>query len=150
MAAVLYGATVYNESNPGSVVYRQDALGKNSEVFTQGDIVGLSSGLLLVTTATMIGVVTRTQTMASTNQTVAKVAPLYVPITDDTLFLMGTDSDLTGNATDGGTYYSITGATGTQQVAVSDGVRTGANRNVEIVEVDPFNIGGTGLGSGLR
>ena len=147
MARTIYGAEVFRTSDgSGTVNVSYDALGKNSEVIAVGDIVGLASGLLLVTTATMIGVAVKTQTLTSDNQTVAKVKPGYVPITDDTLFLMGANSDLTV-ATAPGTYYPITGATGTQQIDVDGGVSTGATRNVEIVQVDPFNEGGTMLGS---
>jgi hypothetical protein len=98
----------------------------------------------------MVGVVVKTQTMTSTNTTVAKVYPSFIPIYDDQLWLMGTDSDLTGDSTNGGTYYGLTGATGAQQVYVSNGVSTTTLRAVEIVKVDPFNKGGSGAGSGLR
>lgn len=127
-----------------------DAFGKNSEVFAVGDIVCLSTGVIKVGTVAVIGIAAKTQTMSSTNQTVAKVTPGYVPATDQTIFSMSTNSDLTGNGTDAGTYYSVTGGTGAQLVDVTKGVTTGANRCVEIVEVDPFGIGGTGSGSGLR
>lgn len=149
MAAILYGARLWNTGG-NSANYRGDVLGKNSEVFASGDLVQLTSGLLNVGTVTCVGVVAKTATMTSTNQTVAKVSPLIIPVTEDTIFLMGTNSDLTGNATDAGTYYPVTGATGAQQVNVSAGVVTGAARTVEIVKVDPENIGGTGSGSGLR
>jgi hypothetical protein len=55
-----------------------------------------------------------------------------------------------GEATKLGTYYKLTAATtGTVQIDNS-GATTGASRVVEIVEVDPFNYGSTGAGSGLR
>lgn len=64
---------------------------------------------------------------------------------------MGTNSDLTNNATDAGKYFSVAGATGAQQVDVTKGtISSGPNRTVMILEVDPFGIGGTGSGSGLR
>ena len=149
MARIIYGAEVFRTGG-NELNYFSDAFGKNSEVFADGDLVSLSSGLLLVGTSPVVGVVAKTATMTSTNATVAKVSPSYVPVNDETLFLMGTNSDLTGNGTDAGTYYTVTGVTGTQQVNVSKGVVTGALRTVEIVEVDPFNEGGTGSGSGLR
>lgn len=147
--AALTGAVVYKAGSNGAY-YESDAFGKNSEVFASGDLVGLSAGLLLVSTNAVVGVVAKTATMTSTNATVAKVQPLFIPVTDDTLFLMGTNSDLTGNGTDAGTYYSVAGATGAQKVDVTKGVVTGALRTVEIVEVDPRSIGGTGAGSGVR
>ena len=147
--ATLYGARLW-QSDGGEPELRYDALGKNSEVFTQGDIVGLATGELLVQTSAVVGVVVKTATMTSTNTTVAKVYPGFIPVYDDQLWLMSTDSDLTDNHTDGGTYYGITGATGAQLVAVSQGARTTTNRTLEIVKVDPYNEGGTGAGSGLR
>ncbi len=87
--------------------------------------------------------------MASDNQTVAKIAPAYIPA-EDTVFFMYTNADLTGNATNGGTYYGLTGATGAVVVDVTSGVTATTSRQVEIVQVDPYNKGGTGSGSGLR
>lgn len=148
--AVLYGAVVYQELGNASNA-RYDIIGNNSEVFTANDIVTTSGGDLVVASATSVvfGVTLKTQTMASDNETVAKVYPPVVPA-ENTVFLMGTNSDLTGNDTDVGTYYKITGTTGAQQVDVASGVTTTTSRIVEIVKVDPRNIGGTGAGSGLR
>ena len=151
MGQVIYGASIYRgrvaEQN---IAY--DAIGKNSEAFTIGDPVTIASGLLSVagTTNTVVGIAVKTQTMASNNQTVAKVTPGYIPINTDDLYLMGSTADFTGNATDGGTYYCLTAATtGTLRVD-NAGANTGASRVVEIIQVDPFNIGGTGASSGLR
>lgn len=149
--AVLYGATVYRtDGNP--LNYLQDQIGKNSQAFTSGDTVGLGQAGLIVASvvSSIVGVVAKTATMASDNQTVAKVAPLYVPVDPSTLFLMGTNSDLTSNVVNNGTYYKLTGTTGAIQVDVASGVQTTTSRIVEIVEVDPRKIGGTGSGSGLR
>lgn len=148
--AILYGAKVYQELGNTSNM-RYDIIGNNSEAFTDGDIVSTSGGDLIVAGVTDVvyGVVRKTQTLASDNETVAKIAPAVIPA-EDTVFLMGTNSDLTGNATDVGTYYKLTGATGAQQVDVASGVQTTTSRIVEIVKVDPRNIGGTGSGSGLR
>ena len=87
--------------------------------------------------------------MASDNETVAKVTPGYIPA-EGTVFLMGSNGDFTGNATDAGAYYKLAGATGAVQVDQSSGVQTTTSRIVEIVKVDPRGIGGTGAGSGLR
>lgn len=148
----IYGGTVTQEGRNESDL-RYDTFGKNSEVIAANDPLTISSGLLQVggTTDTIVGFAAGAATMASNNATVAKVTPGYVPVSDATIFLMGTNSDLTGNGTNGGTYYKLTAATtGTVQVDVTSGVQTGANRVVEIVKVDPFNLGGTGAGSGLR
>lgn len=147
--AAITGAKLWQTGDNG-VNVRYDTIGKNSEVFASGDIVGLASGDLLVNTTAMVGVVLKTATMASDNVTVAMVRPGFIAIDDEKLWLMGTNSDLTSNAVDGGTYYPITGATGAQVVNVSAGVVTGASRSVMIVKVDPYNEGGTGAGSGLR
>lgn len=152
MAITIYGAYVVQEGRNESD-FRYDTIGKNSEAITSADPLTIASGVLAVagTTDTIIGVAARTQTMTSDNQTVAKVTPAFTPIADSTIFLMGTNADLTGNATNGGTYYKLTAATtGTVQVDVTSGVQTTSNRVVEIVQVDPMNLGGTGAGSGLR
>lgn len=149
--ASIVGATVVRENrNESDINY--DAFGKNSEVITRNDPLTIQSGILSVPTAvqTIVGVAVKTATMTSDNQTVAKVTPGYIPAMPATLFLMGTNKDLTGNGTDGGTYYCLSGTTGAVVVDVSTGAVTGASRVVEIVEVDPNNIGGTGSGSGLR
>lgn len=148
--ATLYGATVYQElGNPSNARY--DIIGNNSEVFTSGDIVTTSGGDLVVAsaTSTIFGVTTKTQTMASDNETVAKICPPVIPA-ENTVFLMGSNGDFSGNDTDVGTYYKLTGTTGAQQVDQASGVTTTTSRIVEIVKVDPRNIGGTGAGSGLR
>lgn len=146
--ATIFGATVFQEGgNPSNIRY--DTLGKDSEVFAPGDVVGVTSGVLLVAVATggIVGVAQKTQTMGGTNDT---VYPPYIPVTDTTIFLMGTNSDLTDNETNGGTYYNISGATGATTVDVTAGLATGVLRAVEIVKVDPLGIGGSGSGSGLR
>jgi hypothetical protein len=148
--ATLYGAKVFQElGNPSNARY--DIIGNNSEAFTAGDICSTSGGDLIVAGATdvVFGVALKTQTLTSDNETVAKVYPGIIP-PEDTTFLMGTNSDLTGNAADVGTYYKLTGTTGAQQVDVSGGATTTTSRIVEIVKVDPRSIGGSGAGSGLR
>jgi hypothetical protein len=148
MGATLYGARLW-QSDGGEPELRYDILGNNSEVFAAGDIVGVTSGELNVQTTAIVGVVVKTQTMSSTNTTVAKVYPGYIPIYDDQIWLMGTDGDLTDNHTDAGKYFMIGGTTGAQHVNVTDEATT-TNRDVEIVKVDPYNEGGSGAGSGLR
>lgn len=149
MGQTLYGARLWQTEDNGANL-RYDILGKNSEVFAANDIVGTSGNDLYVGTDPVVGVVVKAQTMASTNVTVAKVYPGYIVADPNTPFLMGTNSDLTSNATDFGTYYGVTGATGAQQVDVTTGARTTTARTVMIVKVDPYNEGGTGAGSGVR
>lgn len=149
--AIQYGAKVWQEDQNGSNI-RYDIIGNNSENFDVGDPVARNStGELIVYTGTIaiVGVAVKDQTLASDNETVAKVCPGYVPA-EDTVFLMGTNSDLTDNATDYGKYYKLTGTTGAVLVDTTTGVQTGNSRQVMILKVDPRGVGGTGSGSGLR
>lgn len=151
---VLYGAQPWNP-NDDELDLNYDAIGKNSEAFASYDPVTYSSGQLIVsgTTLAVAGIVAQTVTMASTNAgtTGARVQPGYIPVSEDTVFLMGTNADLTGNATDVGTFYKLTAnTTATVQVDVTSGVQTTTSRVVMIKQVDPQNIGGSGSGSGLR
>ena len=151
--AVLYGARLWQEAyGTGSPDYRYDIIGNNSEDFDTGDPVSVNStGELIVYTGTLaiVGVAVKDVTLASDNETVGKVRPAFIP-SEDHVWLMGTNSDLTDNATDYGKYYRLTGASGLVQVDVSSGVQTENERLVMIVKVDPREIGGTGSGSGVR
>ncbi len=126
---------------------RYDTKGATSTVIAVGDVLGISSGKLVLATGTTVNVGVAAAKQASS--TTAAVIP-FIPVTDTTLFLAGTNSDLTDNATDGGTYYHISGTTGVQVVDVNAGVATTTGRQVEIVKVDPLGNGGSGSGSGLR
>ena len=148
----LYGAQVFTSpTNPvnydgGRVV------GSNSAVFTANDPVTIdASGTLIVTTAVtpVYGVVQKTQTMSSSNATVAKVKPVCIPADQNYEFLMGTNADLT-DPTSVGTYYKLSGTTGAVVVDVTSGAQTTTNRVVVCTKVDPQNKGGSGAGSGLR
>lgn len=142
----IFGFSVYNEGNNGSLT-RYDTNGATSTVFAVGDVCGISSGKLVLATGTTVNVGVAAAKQASS--TTSAVLP-YIPITDSTIFLAGTNADLTDNKTDGGTYYHISGATGVQVVDVTAGVATTTGRQVEIVKVDPLGNGGSGSGSGLR
>lgn len=146
--AIIYGLTEIQTTQNESYL-RYDSLGADSAVFAVGDPVSIQSGSLSVATATqtIVGVAVKAATMPSTND--ATYVP-FIPIQIDSIYLMGTNADLTDNETDGGTYYKITGTTGVVQVDVVSGVQTGASRIVEIIKVDPFNQGGSGSGSGKR
>ena len=151
--ATLYGARLWQEAyGTGSPDYRYDIIGNNSEDFDTGDPVSANStGELIVYTGSLsiAGVAVKDVTLASDNETVGKVTPAYIP-SEDHAWLMGTNSDLTDNATDYGKYYKLTGASGLVQVDVTSGVQTDNNRQVMIVKVDPRAIGGTGSASGVR
>jgi len=88
--------------------------------------------------------------MASNNETVAKVQPVYTPISQDYEFMMGTNADLSAITSIGAYYKLVAGGTGAQQVDVNAGVQTTSNRVVVCTGVDPQGLGGTGSGSGLR
>ncbi len=138
----LYGAVLV-QSPVNETDIRYDVLGADSEVFKIGDIVTVDTGVASIVDAAtepIYGVVAKNVTMGSTNDTV------YVPVIpadNDKIWLMGCNSALTDNETDYGTFYSVTGATGVIQVDVGGGVKTTTSRQVMIVKVDPFNVGGT-------
>lgn len=149
MSQILYGAQL-QQSPVVETDLRYDVLGADSEVFAVSDILTIDGGVVsIVDAATEIiyGVAGRSITMPATNDTV--YMPV-IPADNDKIWLMGTNSDLTDNETDYGTFYGITGATGAQQVNVSGSVTTTTSRQVMIVKVDPFKLGGSGSGSGLR
>lgn len=152
MAQTIYGAqAVTSPTNPQNTDGGR-VIGKNSEAFTANDVVTIdqTNGLdVAAATSAVYGVVLKTQTMASDNQTVAKVKPVVFPIDQSYEFLMGTNSDLSP-LTSVGQYYSLTGTTGAQQVDVSGGAASGSSRVVVCTAVDPNQLGGTDSGSGLR
>lgn len=144
--AQIFGFSVYQEGNAASSI-RYDTNGATSTTIAVGDVLGISSGKLVLATGTTVnvGLAAKVQTSSTTSA----VLP-YIPITDTTIFLAGTNADLTDNKTDGGTYYHISGTTGVQVVDVTAGVATTTGRQIEIVKVDPNGVGGSGSGSGLR
>jgi hypothetical protein len=150
MARTIYGATLFKSPTKEVNFDGGIVIGKNSEVFTSGDPVTITSGFLLVAgaTDTVYGVVQKTQTMVSTNQTGALVKPSVLVPDQSYEFLMGTNSDLA--ATSVGTFYKLTGTTGAVQVDVTSGAMTGTAIIVECTKVDPNGEGGSGSGSGLR
>jgi hypothetical protein len=146
---VTYGAQIYQTpSNPSNIRY--DVIGKTSEVIAVGDLLTMSSGVLKVVAAAtdaVAGVAAQKITAAQNDAT--KYVP-YIPADENYVFFMGTNSDLTDNATNYGTFYSVTGSTGAQLVDTNGGVKTTTSRQVMIVKVDPRGVGGSGSGSGLR
>ncbi len=151
MSQTLYGAAVIT-SPTNTTNYDSNLIGKNSEVFAVGDILTLGTDGLYVAGATdsIIGVSATKATMSATNETVALVKPSYVPIDQETEFLMGTNSDMSALTSVGAYYSLVAGGTGAQQVDTNAGARTTTNRVVICTAVDPQGIGGTGSGSGLR
>ena len=150
--AVIFGASV-GRAPQNEVDVQYDVVGKNSAAFTLGDPITVVSGKALVAgnSDTVIGFAVKTQTMPSDNVGNANIAPGYVEVDTNMLYLMGTNTDLTNTATNFGNYCSLTAnTTGTVQVDASNTARTTVDRVVAIAQVDPFNEGGSGSGSGLR
>jgi len=149
---LVYGLSLASSpTNEDNIEY--DVIGTNSAAFTVGDPITIASNLALVAgnSDSIIGFAVKTQTMTSTNNGTANVAPGYHPIQTNDLYLMGSNTDLTSTAANFGAYCALTAnTTGTVQVNSANLAQTGANRVVTIVAVDPFNEGGTGSGSGLR
>ncbi len=142
MAVTIYGARLA-QSPVLETDIRYDVLGADSEVFAAGDILTVDSGVASIVDAAtepIYGVVAGGATMGSTNDT-KYVA--VVPADNDKIWFMGCNAALTDNETDYGTFYSITGATAVMQVDVNAGVKTTTSRQVMIVKVDPYNVGGT-------
>lgn len=132
--------------------YTYDAIGKNSEVFSDGDLVTTGGGAGLrvaVAGDSIIGVKAGKETMTSTNQTVALVKPGFQPIDMDYEYAIDTNADLNALTSVGAT-FNITGTTGAQLVDVAGGVTSGSTALVICTKVDPSGLGGTGVGSGLR
>lgn len=138
----IYGASVQT-SPTMETNYDSNAIGMNSAVFAVGDILTMdaSNGLKVAgATTSVIGVSATSATMSATNQTVGLVKPAYIPVDQDTEFLMGTNSALSA-LTSIGAYYKITGTTGAMQVDVASGVQTTSSRVVVCTGVDPQGIG---------
>lgn len=156
MAETIYGARLWNVDSEGVANTAAYFIGSNSCTYTKGDVVAHQGGQLVVKGATsspaIVGVVLKTATMASTNQTVAKVYPKYYDLSQkDTVWLMGTNSDLTATASVG-VFMNINsdGTTAVQQVDASSAVLVAGNKELVCLAVDPQAEGGTGSGSGLR
>lgn len=132
--------------------FASNVIGKNSEVLSDGDLVTTTGAAGLKVAAAgeaIIGVKIGAETMTSTNATVAFVKPTYMPLDQDYEFEMDTNADLSVLVSPGSS-YNITGTTGAIVVDVLGGVQTGATAIVTCTKVDPSQLGGTGVGSGLR
>jgi hypothetical protein len=115
-------------------------LGKNSEVITKGDLIEVASGIaeaLDDTAARPVGIANRTVTMASDNQTAAKVEIDMIPLNEDVVFEMDLDADAT--VANQGQFFTIAGATGAQ-VATFSTASAGVGQ-VQLVKLDPRGEG---------
>ena len=141
----MYGALAPRLENGCAVTSLGYHLGKNSEVFTKGDLIEVASGIAEVaddTAARAIGIANRTVTMASDNQTVAKVEIDYTPLNENVLFEM--DFDAAAAVADQNAFYTITGATGAQQVSYAS--KDAGVGQVQLVKLDPRGEGSTTRG----
>jgi hypothetical protein len=141
--ATYYGAKLVSSPVNGVNLDGGQVIGKNSEVFAEGDPVTIdaSNGLKVAgTTDAIYGIAIKAQTMTGSNQTVAKVKPSVIVPDLDYEFLMGCNAVLTP-LTSVGAFYKLTAATtGAVQVDVTSGVQTTTNRVVECSCVDPFGV----------
>ncbi len=120
------------------------AIGTNSEVFKKGDIISEASGYATLNTGNLnpLGIVNTDKTMASNNETVAKVQVPYIPATTDMTFEMDFDSAET--AAYQGYLYQLTGTVGAQKVSQS--THSATVGVVKLVKLDPRNEGSTTRG----
>lgn len=155
MARYIYGFELY-EPQGTEANFITLSVGKDSEVFTKGDPVtvstGSTAGQLLVagTTSCIFGIVAKTVTMASTNTSTAKVRPSVIPTLPNYTFIGSTNSDLSSTASIGVAYKLYTASTGKSMVDVASGAQTGNAAVVVCVGVDPDREGGTGDTGGAR
>ena len=142
----MYGAK-FSRSKGGMTEPLDHHVGANSEVFAVGDLVCYASGFLEVvdhvTSDRPIGICKKAVTMASTNQTVAKVQVPFIPLTPDDEFEM--DLDAAATAANQGQYFQLAGlATGAQQVSFASASDTVGQ--VMLVKLDPRGEGSTTRG----
>lgn len=135
----LYGFRPFKQPQDESDL--EYVLGKNSEVFTAYDPVMIVGGVLAVATAgsKIEGVCVKTQTMSSTNQTVALVKVGYVPFRHGQQFLATSDAAVDQSII--GTYMDITGTTGA--VLINGPTGSSASGQVIIKALDPLATGST-------
>jgi len=139
----MYGANfprlAYDEAPLGNNV------GKNSEVIAKGDFLTLSSGFVAVAGAASIplGIADCSKTMASDNQTVAKVQVPYLPAETDMMFEADFNTTVVMSAAYNGYLFKLTGTTGAMQIDSNTASTTVGV--VELVKLDP-----RGEGSAVR
>jgi len=136
----MYGAQYARMENGCAVPSLAYALGKNSEEITKGDLLEVNSGIteaLDGTSARPLGIANQDGTMSSDNQTVAQVEIGYTPLGNDVVFEMDLDAT-TSNAVQG-QFFTLTGATGAQEVDFSSASATVGQ--VQLIKLDPRGTG---------
>lgn len=116
-------------------------IGTNSEVFKKGEILAMASGFATINTGALdvLGVCDADKTMASDNQTVAKVELPFYSARSDMTFEM--DFDGTETVAYQGYLYTLSGAVGAQVVAAA--TRSLTVGIVELIKLDPRREGST-------
>lgn len=119
-------------------------IGTNSEVFKKGNILSMASGFVTINTGALdvLGICDADMTMTADNQTVAKKEVPYLPASEDFTFEMDFSSAET--VAYQGYLYTLTGATGAQQV--DPATRSLTVGIVELVKLDPRREGSTTRG----
>ena len=152
MARFVYGFELYRPQQQAHD-YFYPGYGANSEVFAKGDPVAAGATGLVVagTTATVIGIAVRDQTMSSTNQTAAKVRPALIPTNPEYEFLASGNADM-NSLTQIGITYQLVGTTGAIMVDVTTGTRAAVTNAAVIIctDIDPDREGGAGDEGGAR
>lgn len=114
-------------------------IGKNSEVFSKGDPVTIDSdGFLIYATAgtKVLGFSLEDVTMTSSNQTVAKYSPQYVPALGVKMIYL---ADQACTQTDLGQYADLVGTTG----ATLMNLNSGATGQFLVEAFNPDGLGDT-------
>lgn len=142
----MYGAK-FSRSRSGLAEPLDHRVGANSEVFAENDLVCYASGFLEVvdhaTSDRITGICKKTVTMASDNQTVAKVQVPFIPLTVDDEFEM--DFDAAAAEANVGQYFQLAGlATGAQQVSLASASDTVGQ--IMLTKLDPRGEGSTTRG----
>jgi len=119
-------------------------IGTNSEVFKKGEVLAMTSGFGTINTGALdaLGICDADKTMASDNQTVAKVEVPFLPASTDMSFEMDFSSAET--VAYQGYLYTLTGAVGAQVVDPS--TRSATVGIVELIKLDPRREGSTTRG----
>jgi hypothetical protein len=128
---------------PDNIAIAADIIGNNSEVFAPADPVSIdANGNLIVATAgvKVIGFATDDVTMSSSNETVAKVKPNYIPAYQGVKMVYTADQAAV-TADDIGEYCDLTGTTGAIQMDLTGGT----SGQFIILEADPDGDGTTTL-----
>lgn len=128
-------------ASPTAEVNLEYRIGNNSATFTEGDPVSTDAdGFLIVSTATVpvAGICAKTVTMASDNETVAKVKVPFYPADAGYRFLAESDANLTQTDLDMAACFAD--SAGTTGVTYVNGAG-GSSGQFKILSIDPRGTG---------